>query len=482
MNQTVVAVAPEWLQRAVAAPEQRTASSGRRGVGATGEVLSGPEEMIPDGMRNATLLSIAGTLRARGLTPAAIEAALLGINEVQCDPPLTAAEVRDVAGRSRAWAPGSLPSEPAGGRKALRFFTDAEVEDLPPPEWLIEGVLPAGGFCEIHGAPNAGKSFVCLDWSMCVQTGRPWHGRMVKQGSVAYIAAEGIGGLGKRLQSWKTAHRISGTAGMAIAGEAIQLLEPESVSELCRALVGMPEPPVLVVIDTLARCFAGGDENSSRDMGQAVRAVDEIRRTTGAAVLLVHHTRKADGVERGSGSLRGAADAMVGVTKKGDTITLTAEKMKEGPLFEPITLRLVACGESCVLESAGAAGATRSQLSERAGECLRVLPPQETSYGIWLEAFQNAGGSKGTFTRGRTELVEAGLVVKGKNGRYLRAPSESPMDGVSLSHDSTTESHWDHRAPAGLTGITTRRGDTVDLGAPARQRAPGLRGADHELE
>jgi hypothetical protein len=44
---------------------------------------------IPEGERNATLASWAGSVRRRGMSAAAIEAALLAENTTRCDPPLS---------------------------------------------------------------------------------------------------------------------------------------------------------------------------------------------------------------------------------------------------------------------------------------------------------------------------------------------------------------------------------------------------------
>ncbi len=52
---------------------------------------------IPEGKRNATLTSLAGAMRRRGMTPEAIEAALVVENARRCDPPLDTREVRRIA-------------------------------------------------------------------------------------------------------------------------------------------------------------------------------------------------------------------------------------------------------------------------------------------------------------------------------------------------------------------------------------------------
>jgi hypothetical protein len=53
-------------------------------------------DKIPEGQRNATLTSIAGTMQRRGMTPDAIEAALIVENEKRCNPPLGRDEIKNI--------------------------------------------------------------------------------------------------------------------------------------------------------------------------------------------------------------------------------------------------------------------------------------------------------------------------------------------------------------------------------------------------
>jgi hypothetical protein len=55
-----------------------------------------PQRNISEGGRNTKLTSLAGTMQRRGMSPAAIEAALQAENEDRCDPPLEATEVRKI--------------------------------------------------------------------------------------------------------------------------------------------------------------------------------------------------------------------------------------------------------------------------------------------------------------------------------------------------------------------------------------------------
>jgi putative DNA primase/helicase len=81
----ILAALPEWLEVALncASPKKVTVGQG------SGQVT--------EGSRNATLTSLAGTLRRKGLTADALEAALLTLNRKQCVPPLEDAEVRRIA-------------------------------------------------------------------------------------------------------------------------------------------------------------------------------------------------------------------------------------------------------------------------------------------------------------------------------------------------------------------------------------------------
>ena len=75
-------------------------------------------------------------------------------------------------------------------------------------------------------------------------------------------------------------------------------------------------PVSLVVLDTLARSVAGGNENASEAMGAFVVNSDHIRHKTGAHVMAVHHSGKdaAKGA-RGHSSLKGAVDTEIELTR-----------------------------------------------------------------------------------------------------------------------------------------------------------------------
>jgi hypothetical protein len=248
--------------------------------------------------------------------------------------------------------------EPTGLRDLL--LTADQLVKLPPPEPLIGDLLPAKSLAVLWGRWGSAKSFVALDWGLCVSAGLPWQGQEVRQGPVLFIAAEGVAGLGQRVQAWKTAFGAEpGT--IAFLPRRIDLRDLREVD----ALVALAEVEryALVVIDTLNRSIPGGNENDSRDMGAAIDTATRIQQT-GATVLLIHHGGKDGQMIRGHSSLEGAVDVMIECRRDytdDQRIELRTGKAKDAAEPAPVRMRLtvVDLGEgrsSCVLEGKLPAG------------------------------------------------------------------------------------------------------------------------------
>jgi hypothetical protein len=249
-------------------------------------------------------------------------------------------------------------------RPRLRPIHCAQLKDLPRREPLIKGLLDCTAMGVIYGPPNCGKTYIALDMSFHVALGRDWCGRKTKQSTVVYIAVEGGLGLGERLISFCLHHDI------ALADVPLYMVP--DVIDLCHspgdadALVGEIKaigPVGMVVIDTLSRAMAGGNENAPDDMGAFVLNCDRLRRESGAHVLVIHHAGKDDGRgARGHTSLKGATDTEIEVSNNTSTGIVTAQvkKQRDGPCDTSHTLRLISMeidrdedGEpitSCVVE------------------------------------------------------------------------------------------------------------------------------------
>ncbi len=85
----------------------------------------------------------------------------------------------------------------------------------------------------------------------------------------------------------------------------------------------------MIVLDTLARNFGGGDENGTPGHEPLVLACDAVRNHYGCTVLVVHHSGHADKSRaRGAIALKAALDAEYRLSNE-VTLLLTATKMKE---------------------------------------------------------------------------------------------------------------------------------------------------------
>lgn len=202
-------------------------------------------------------------------------------------------------------------------------------------DYTLKGYLPANSLCSIYGPSGSYKSFLAVSWACHIAASLKWAGKSVAGGSVMYIVGEGGIGVPRRIKAWENAHGVT-VGNLALVNRPVFPVRPEEVNEVVKAareIQGKTGKPVqLIVVDTLARCFGGNDENDARDMGAFIEGCDRIKRETGATVLVVHHSGKDDSKgARGSSSFRAALDAEFNVRREGDggAIILTCTKMKD---------------------------------------------------------------------------------------------------------------------------------------------------------
>lgn len=303
----------------------------------------------------------------------------------------------------------------------FRLWTEAELSALPPPVWLLEGLIPENSLIVVYGPPGCGKSFLALDWAMRVATHDAWLGHASRWGPVVYVAAEGGSGLAQRLAAYRDARAVTKPGKVWFVREVVNLLDAAAVADLLTSYTALETHlrPALFVFDTLARCIPGGDENSAQDVGRAIAATDYIRRETDASVLVLHHTGKNGLSERGSSALRGAADVMFSLKDADGVLTLSAEKCKDFPEPEPVRLKLVALAGSCVVEpyEGVLAGPLLTPNERQALQGLsEVAMADGASDKEWRENSQLPNGS---YYRARKRLVDLGHVMwEGRPKRY----------------------------------------------------------------
>ena len=176
-------------------------------------------------------------------------------------------------------------------------------------------------------------------------------------------------GFRNRVSAWRNANGMEDAAIPFVAiPAAINLLNPEAdtprlIETLKRAQDRAGGKFRLIVIDTLSRAMAGGNENAPEDMGALVGNMDHIREETGAHVLFIHHSGKdTSRGARGHSLLRAAVDTEIEVTADEEAGTRSARvvKQREMPkgLAFPFSLKVVEMGTnrhdepvtSCIVE------------------------------------------------------------------------------------------------------------------------------------
>lgn len=310
--------------------------------------------------------------------------------------------------------PLSAPAEPDARPSLSDEFRAAllrghAIGTLPPPEYLIDGVLPARALSSIYGPSGHGKSFVVLDMARAIIDGRTWHGHATTQGSVFYVVAEGASGQAQRLDAATEHYGTENADSVIWLPRTVNLSSRFEVTALIEVL--REERPALVVIDTQARCTVGVEENSSKEMGVVIDECERIIREASTAVLLVHHSGMdvSRGL-RGSTAQLGAMEAVLSVHRTGESeIRFSVEKMKNGPEDIEHRFRLEPVARSvAVIEVAQAAGA----LPETLAEALRALDDLDEGSGVasgkWLKAL--ADRPERTFHSWRKRLLSAELV------------------------------------------------------------------------
>ena len=186
-------------------------------------------------------------------------------------------------------------------------YAGEAIRAIADPPALVPGWLQRGGLGMVFGAPKTFKSYITLDLGLRLSAGMAWAGRPLPESRVLYLALEGGAVNRQRVEVWARHHNCSIPESFTMFCGRLALNLLENVSALTKYLVEISAD--MVIVDTVARAIPGTDENSARDIGGFVAALDQIREDTGAACLLVHHAGK-DGTRgaRGSNAFFGAVD------------------------------------------------------------------------------------------------------------------------------------------------------------------------------
>ncbi|GAK82807.1 replicative helicase RepA [Vibrio ponticus] len=154
------------------------------------------------------------------------------------------------------------------------------------------------------------------------------------------MVAEGGIGAPRRVKAWEKANLDGNTLdNFFVINEPVHIANHQSLKRLEATIKNIEATQnvkiELVILDTLARCFNGADENSTKDMNHFISGCDMLKASMDVTVLVVHHTGKDEkGTARGSSALRAACDFEFKVSRGENSavspsLILSCEKMKD---------------------------------------------------------------------------------------------------------------------------------------------------------
>jgi archaellum biogenesis ATPase FlaH len=247
-------------------------------------------------------------------------------------------------------------------RDPFAFVSLWELADRPLQEWFIDGLIPQAQLGMIYGPPGCGKSFFAFDLALHLARGIPWRGRETKQARVAWIAAEASGSVGVRIRAYEQEFDTGRDYDIPVLAHAPDLGKRDHVDKIVNQMLA--HRTQVLVVDTLSAAAGGREENSS-EIDQVISGCRYIARTTGALVILIHHSGKdAARGARGWSGIVAAMDFELAVARVTDTdrvVRVTKQRDAEDGKEFGFRLRPVAwvmspgterMASSCVVEAA----------------------------------------------------------------------------------------------------------------------------------
>lgn len=187
----------------------------------------------------------------------------------------------------------------------------------PPVQYIVSGLFPLPSLSIVYAPPGCFKTLFLADMAACVSAGQPWlpplpgktdnAQRNTLQGPALWCDFDnGPRTMHERIEAVARARDLPAETPLYYVSmpspwlDAGDYVAVSAVGELIRRYEAR-----LVVIDNLRDVSGKIDENSA-EMGNVMSNFRRLAEETGAAVVLIHHQRKATGTgSRAGDTLRG---------------------------------------------------------------------------------------------------------------------------------------------------------------------------------
>jgi hypothetical protein len=301
------------------------------------------EDVIPEGRRDTTLTSLAGSMRRRGMSEAAMLAALRVEND-RCRPPLPATDLERIARSVASYPPEQSemsvrdPSDSASRkdiqtpttRLAFTSLAEALSGVHQDPEWCWRYYLAPGVTTLYAGRAKVGKSTLLFGLLGALERGESFLGLATVPTGVLLLSEEPAAALRKKADQFGLEMSLrepeSPSRGETIASRVHLLRRAHTQglrwAEIVRQAIAyaLEHGLGVLVVDTFDKWtgLRGDDENKT---GAVLEALEPLREAAaaGLAVLVITHHRKGGGKfgegVRGASALVGACDIVLEVER-----------------------------------------------------------------------------------------------------------------------------------------------------------------------
>lgn len=266
-------------------------------------------DRVLEGSRNATLASLAGSMRRRGASEAAIMAALVEENRTRCHPPLPDDEIHTIAHSVAKYEPERTPPTI---NLMIEPFASMVARDIPPRRYLVAPWLRERSLSMIYAPKGTGKTNFIITLLVGLATGREVFGWCAHEPRRVLVVD---GELDEEELRERIAAICRGLAlterEMLLVGENLFTLSRDRLAQsgILFGYLGDPElqaafraqlPPeiALVAWDNLS-CLFGGEENDAAAWDGTLLFLLRLKHELGAASIFLHHSGKG-GDQRGT--------------------------------------------------------------------------------------------------------------------------------------------------------------------------------------
>lgn len=407
----------------------------------------GESRVIPEGERDATLTSLAGSMQRRGMSFEAILQALLAENKARCIPQLDEVQVLKIVESVTRYVPDPDAavgvSRDAVEGKLLKFVDVGGLKEPGEIDWLLDRRVAFGDCAMIAGPPGSRKSWVSYEIAVAGAAGLPILGLFQHDPfKVLYVdeenpAEEVHRRLWRLTKAWEVAPaQISEHLLVTAPCQGFSFRDKNWAYALMKQVEGWQ--PKVIIFDSLIAVSTIRDEGDAVEVRQFFHDyLYPLRDLCGSTIIVIHHSNKAAylkerptasaGLIRGSIDMVAAPDASLLIEASDTRSTIEAVKIRRGETPPNLVFEIVD----------GVGGGSRPMAEEltvghgRNGNGNRFRAPRRASCAeIVIEYLTNQGGgpvdgatlflwaqaadpeiTRGVFRGALAELEEDGAII-----------------------------------------------------------------------